>query len=425
MSDPQTAPRGTVSAVPANLEHTIVVLMASVQFVNVLDFVMVAPLGPDFAVSLGIPMSRLALVGGSYTAAASLTGFCGSFFLDRFDRRKALLVALLGLAIGTALGGLATGFVTLLIARVVAGAFGGPATSLAIAIVADAVPAERRGRAMGIVMGGFAIASIVGVPAGLKLAELGGWRLTFFAVAGLILTVTTIAMRILPPFTGHLVSGLARTPPLTALKALLSKSTVLLSLTMTACANMGGFVLVLNIPAFIQLNLGFPRSHLDRLYLVGGIASFATMRLVGRLIDRYGSTPVSSIGTFALIVVTYFGFLDERAKPYVLPLFVTFFIASAFRNVAYGTLTSKVPEPHERARFLSIQSAVQHAAAAAAAGLSTQLLTDMPDKRLGHMERVAYVSMALGAMVPLLMVFVERMVRARVAPGTTPAEHPL
>lgn len=426
MTELQAAPPSTVSAVPPSLEKTVVILMAAVQFVNVLDFMMVTPLGPDFAVSLSIPVSRLALVGGSYTAAASLTGLTGSFFLDRFDRRKALLVSLVGLAVGTFLGGLATGLGTLLLARVVAGAFGGPATSMAVAIVADTVPPERRGRAMGIVMGAFAIASVLGVPAGLKLAEYGGFRLPFFGVAALILAVTGVAWRLLPSFTGHLLGLLGARRPIDALRALLSKPTILLSLTMTGCANMGAFVLVLNIAAFTQYNLGFPRSRLDQLYLFGGLASFVTMRLVGRMIDRVGSTPVSAIGTLALAAVTYLGFVDQRIGPsMVMPLFVAFFVASATRNVAYGTLTSKVPEPQERARFLSIQSAVQHASAAAAAGLSTQLLTDLPGKRLGHMERAAYVSIAVGALVPILMVFVEKLVRGRSPLGTNAASHPL
>ena len=46
-------------------ERTVLLLVAAVQFVNVLDFVMVVPLGPDFAAALGIPMSSLGLVTAS------------------------------------------------------------------------------------------------------------------------------------------------------------------------------------------------------------------------------------------------------------------------------------------------------------------------------------------------------------------------
>ena len=401
-------------------ERTIVFLMAIVQFVNVLDFMMVSPLGPDFAKNLAIPVSRLALVGGSYTASAAVTGLVGSFFLDRFDRKKALLITLLGLAGGTFLGGFATGLGSLLLARVVAGAFGGPATSLAIAIVADAIPSERRGWAMGIVMGGFAAASILGVPAGLLLAEWGGWRLPFFGVAGVMLLVTAFATYALPTLKGHLQSREDAEHPVRALRQLLAKPTVVASLAMTGCAMMGSFVLILNIPAFVQYNLGFPRSQLDRLYLFGGAASFLTMRIVGPLVDRFGSTIIAAVGTIALMGITWVGFIDASPNLSVLWLFIGFFIAMAFRNVAYNTLTSKVPEASERARFLSIQSAVQHAASAAAAGVSTQILSELPSKQLVHMERVAFISMTLVALVPLLMLTVERLVRGRLAMESSP-----
>src|SRR5438105_3427533 len=180
-------------------ERTLLLLVASVQFVNILDFMIVMPLGPDLATALHIPTARLGLIGGSYTAAAAVAGLVGSLFLDRFDRRSALAVAMLGLALGTAAGGLATGMGSLMAARVLAGAFGGPATSLALSIVADAVPPQRRGKAMGTVMAAFAAASVLGVPAGLELARRGGWRAPFFAVAELGTVVTAGAVVLLPP----------------------------------------------------------------------------------------------------------------------------------------------------------------------------------------------------------------------------------
>ena len=140
-------------------ERRLLVALALVQFVNVLDFMMVMPLGPDFVQALGIPSSRLGLVAGSYTASAAVSGLVGMLFLDRFDRKKALVVALTGLAFGTLAGGLATGLGSLMVARVLAGAFGGPATALGLAIIADVIPPARRGQALGAVMGAFSVAS--------------------------------------------------------------------------------------------------------------------------------------------------------------------------------------------------------------------------------------------------------------------------
>ena len=78
-------------------------MVGAIQFVNILDFMMVMPLGPDFASALDIPTSHIGVVGGSYTLAAALAGLVGLPFLDRFDRRLALGVSMLGLVVGTAL----------------------------------------------------------------------------------------------------------------------------------------------------------------------------------------------------------------------------------------------------------------------------------------------------------------------------------
>ena len=49
-------------------EKRLVSLIAGVQFINILEFMMVMPLGPDFAAALGIPTSQLGLIGGLYFA---------------------------------------------------------------------------------------------------------------------------------------------------------------------------------------------------------------------------------------------------------------------------------------------------------------------------------------------------------------------
>lgn len=389
--------------------------MAAVQFANVLDFMMVNPLGPKLAedTSIGIPTSQLPLVVGSYTASASVSGVLASFFLERFDRRTALVVTLFGLSIGTLMGGIAQGLGTLVLARVVAGMFGGPATSLTFAIVADAIPNRRRGWAMGIVMGGFSVASVLGVPAGLTLARFGGWRTPFWGVALLIAVAGFAAMKLLQPMRAHLARANATTSSAAALVAILKKRDVLLSLGMTAITMMSVFIVIPNIPAFAQFNLGFDGNRLDVLYLLGGVVSFITTRLVGPLVDRFGSTRVASGGSLVVFAIVWLWFVAESNQIPVLVVSTVFFMAMAARGVAYNTLTSKVPEPHERARFQSVQSAVQHAASAIAAFVSAQLLAEAPDHRLLHAPRVGLVSATLVALMPFMMALVERAVSQR------------
>lgn len=395
-------------------ERAVVFLVGAVQFVNILDFMMVMPLGPDFAVELGIPNSHLGVIGGSYTASAAVSGLVSSFFLDRFDRRKALAVAMLGLVLGTLAGGFAVDLPTLMAARILAGAFGGPATSIALSIIADVIPPERRGKAIGAVMAAFSVASVFGVPAGLELAHRGGFRLPFFAVAGVGFLVALCAVFFLPPLRLHLESAKGPEP---SYGELLKRPVVLISWAMTATAMMGSFILIPNISAFVQFNIGYPREHLGRLYFVGGILGFATMRLIGSLVDRHGSFRVGTVGTLIWVSTIYVGFYSYLPQIPVMVIFVAFMVTSSMRGVPLNTLTTKVPSPRERARFMSIQSAVQHFSAAIGAFLSAQMLSELPDKRLVGMPAVSLATMGLGLTFPFFLWLVE----SRVAPAGRPA----
>src|SRR5436190_23911217 len=100
-----TTPPGAPDEALGVSEGKMLALVSAVQFVNILDFMIVMPLGPDFAKGLGVDMSHLGIIGGSYTAAAAVAGLATARFLDRFDRRSALGVAMLGLVAGTLAGG--------------------------------------------------------------------------------------------------------------------------------------------------------------------------------------------------------------------------------------------------------------------------------------------------------------------------------
>jgi predicted MFS family arabinose efflux permease len=394
-------------------ERRILLLLGAVQFVNVIDFMMVMPLGPTFAAHLGIPTGELGWVAGGYTAAAAGAGLVGTLFLDRFDRRRALFVAMMGLALSTAAGGLASGLGSMLAARVLAGAFGGPATALAMAIVADVVPIERRGQALGKVAGAFAVASVVGVPAGLELARLGGWRLPFFAVAGLGFVVALGANALMPPLRGHLTSHGRQPQSARPLGEFLGDPTVLLGLSSMAILMTGTFALVANLPSYLIYNLGYPATAFSALYMVGGAASFFAMRAAGRLIDRRGVVAVATGATVLSSLAIAMLFFPARPPLPVLLLFPALMVANATRVVSLNALSSRVPAPSERARYMSAQSAVQHIATSLGAIASTWLLHERPDHALSGVPRLAIVAIVLAAPLPLLLARLTARVRAR------------
>jgi len=392
-------------------ERSVLLTLAAVQFVNILDFMMVMPLGPDFARSLHIDLSDLPILAASYTGSACVGGIIASIILDRFDRRRALVVTLLGLAVGTLAGGLATDLTTLALTRVFAGFFGGPATSIALAIVADVVPAERRGRALGTVMTAFSIASVLGVPAGLELATLGGWHTPFFCVGAMGLIAAFAASRILPPLRAHLDTPgeHAGESALKGAARILSRRRSILSFSMSVVSNAGLFIVIPNIAAFVQSNLDFPRDRLSTLYILGGAASVITTRPFGRLVDRFGSFRVGLAGTILGTIVTYFFFAVGTPDSPIYLLFVAFMLSGGLRNVAASTLISKVPEPAERARFMAMDSTLRHGALALGAGISSLFLIEQEGMLVG-MHAAALTSIAIVALVPFFVFALEREV---------------
>jgi predicted MFS family arabinose efflux permease len=403
----------------------VVWLVALVQLVNILDFMMVMPLGPDFSLALGFPQSNVGVIAGAYTGAAAVSGLIGAQFLDRFDRRSALSLSLIGLALGTALGGLAVDLNTMIGARVVAGIFGGPATALSLAIVADVVPPVRRGRAMAIVMSGFSVASVLGIPAGLMLARAGSWRTPFLAIGGLALLATVVTATKLPSLRGHLekVPG-ARVHA----GAMLRRPELVLALATYACLMLSLFSLIPNLSAYFQYNMGFPRDRIELLYMAGGVCSFAALMFAGRAVDRLGAIPVASIGVVFMVTSTALGFAIEPALLPVPVVFVLFMSSGSLRSVSISTLVSRLPSPSERAQYMSLQSAVQHIASAVAAVVSSQMLTTAPDHRLVGMSTVAIAAIVLALAVPVFMWRIQVIVarRAPQAEGAVPviADHP-
>jgi predicted MFS family arabinose efflux permease len=395
-------------------ERRVVALVGAVQFVNIVDFMMVTPLGQDFAAALTIPLSRLPIVTGSYTAAACISGLIGAFFLDNFDRRKALFLAMIGLGIGTAAGALAWDLPSLVAARIIAGVFGGPATSLGLSMVSDTVPPERRGRAMGAVMGAFAAASVLGVPMGLGLSLLLNWRAPFLVVGALGGIVGAAVFAALPPMTKHLerVRADGSVIPKASLAGLL-RFDVGLALTLMFIGFGSSFIIMPSIAPYLAVNLAFPRARLPFMYMLGGVVSFITSRVAGGLSDRLGAPLVGTLGIILYVAVVSLTFVTATPIAPIVVGFAGLFLAMGFRNLPVGSLTSKVPAPSERARYGSLQSAAQHLASAVGAFGSSLVLTERADGGLEHMPRVALLSCVISVFAVPLMFVLERRLRGR------------
>jgi predicted MFS family arabinose efflux permease len=387
-------------------EKKIIFIAGLIQFINVTDFMMVMPLGPDFMKELGIASSKIGLIGGSYTFAAAIAGLMTAFFLDNFQRRRALLTTLMGLILSTAIAACVWNQETMVSVRLLAGAFGGPLTALALALIADKIPPERRGQAMGKMMGGFAAASVLGVPFGLELAQLFSWRAPFLSTA-LIGSFAWLYIYVkLEPYP---CLSADRSPKmmLSHIQQILLKREAQLSYVLMALTMSAGFIIIPNISPHLQMNLHYPREKLGLLYMCGGAVSFFSMRLVGISIDKWSATFVVTGLTALLLLSLYFGFSGFVSDVPVITVFIAFMVSMSGRSVCSQTLSSKVPSPEQRGAYMALQSSITHFSSAFGAYYASLILIEEKGLLL-HVDKIAFTAIALSIFIPLLVWFLER-----------------
>src|SRR5262245_39141843 len=189
-------------------QRTLLIVLACIQFCHVLDFIIMVPLGPALEKSLDIYTRQFGLLVSAYGFAACVTALLMSRWVDRFDRKRSLLLLFAGFIAGTFLCAVAPDYWVLLAGRLTAGGFGGVIGAAILTIVGDAFPPGRRATATGAVMSAFSVASIAGVPGGLFLAEWSamGWRAPFAVLTVVSVLLFVLAVFAIPPIRGHLAS---------------------------------------------------------------------------------------------------------------------------------------------------------------------------------------------------------------------------
>ena len=121
-----------------------------------------------------------------------------TFLTTRFDRRRVLLATMVVFVLANLLPAFGADYSIFLAARVVIGAAQGLFIAAAMVTATSIVPPERAGRAMAVVITGFASASALGLPLGTLLGQAVGWRGSFTAVVAVALVILIIAARVLP-----------------------------------------------------------------------------------------------------------------------------------------------------------------------------------------------------------------------------------
>src|SRR6185436_3797279 len=289
-------------------ERGLLGILSAVQFNHIVDFMLVMPLGPQLMRLFEITPAQFGVLVSAYSFAAAIFGFINALYVDRMNRKTVLLIFFALFAVATLACGLAPGYSLLLIARALAGAFGGSLNAIVQSIIGDVFPPERRGTATGVVASAFSLASVAGVPLAIFIAASGHWQYPFLLLAVLCIPVWLFARRVVPDITGHVSEDPAK--PLRNLGEMLSVKSHQVSFVFGALLVMSGFTVIPYIGPYQVANIGISNQDLAWLYMVGGAATFFTSRWFGRLSDAHGKqrvfTIIALLSLLPIVITTHF-----------------------------------------------------------------------------------------------------------------------
>ena len=372
--------------------------MAAIQFTTVLDFIVIMPLAPQFTRVFGLSTQQFGWLLAAYTFAAAIAGMAAAVVIERFERKRLLLAMYVGFIAAAIVTASAQNLAMLMVARAMAGVFGGVLYGVIFTVIGDTIPEARRGRATGVVMTSFAISTVAGVPIALLLSNAFNWRAAFVVVAASGAINALIAQRTLP----DVGRALPAAPEPRRKGALwgefvhtLTFPNHLRAFAFTALMMVSGFMVIPYLSLYMTANMGLPETQLPLVYLAGGIATFFTARWFGRWADRSGKHSVyrkiALLSLAPLLIVTH-----APALPLLLTLIIAtmFFVLVSGRMVPGMAVVTSAARPGGRAAFMTLNGSVMQIGSGVAATVSGSLIQRLPSGALQNYHWVGWIAVA-------------------------------
>lgn len=379
-------------------ERILLLLLASVNFTHILDFMIMMPLGNFLMPHFKISAQYFSIIVAAYPVTAFISGLIAAFYVDRFDRKKVLLFGYAGFIIGTITCGIAPTAGLLMAARVLTGLFGGLIGAQVLSIIADVFPYEKRGRAMASVFMAFSLASIFGVPFSLYLAKIFSWHAPFIFIGILGAALLPLLNRFLPSVAGHIKKdgSTLSTNPKEIFSSIIADKAQPLALLLSGGLMLGHFMIIPFINPYMEFNVGFTKDQTPLIYMVGGCCALASSTLLGRLADKYGKLPVFTI-CLLLSVLPIFLITDMPSLNFylVLSIFGFWFTFSTGRNIPAQAMISTVVRPEERGRFMSLNSSFQQLFTGLASIIAGFIVYSDSAGRIHNYNWVGYLSVTI------------------------------
>lgn len=289
-------PHGPHGARPSRLPWAGLLALSTAAFIDVVTDLAPTGLLSGMSGSLGVPEGRIGILVSGYAAASALGAIPLTALLRVLPRRPVLCSVLAGFALFDGITAVSSSYAVTFACRVAAGAFGGVLWAMLAPAAARMVPAERRGRAVAIVLAGITAALALGIPGVAALASPFGWR-TVFLLLALVAAITAAWIRIaIPSLSGNSPAG--RLP----LSGVLSRPGVRSVLAVTLLLLSGHEVLYTYLAPFAR-RAGIV--DVAAVLFVFGLSTLGGVTAVALLADAHlRATLLGVLSVFAAVLLT-------------------------------------------------------------------------------------------------------------------------
>ena len=215
-------------------------------------------------------------VSGIFAVAASLSL---TAVLGTLDRRIVLLMLTALLVVSGTIVALAPSYAIFIIGRALLGLAIGGFWSMSAAIAMRLVPSASVPKALAIINGGNALATVIAAPLGSLLGSLIGWRGAFFCVVPVAVGAVVWQALSLPRLPAQ------HRQTATGMMMLLRRPPVLLGLGAVALLFVGQFALFTYLRPFLEQVTGVGPAMLSTMLLILGVSGFVGTILIGRVLE--------------------------------------------------------------------------------------------------------------------------------------------
>jgi len=237
---------------------------------------------PDIAIGLGVSVGAAGLLTSAFAAGMVIGAPLMAVFARRWPARVSLLTFVIAFAAAHIASAVTSSFGVLLGARVIAALANAGFLAVALRTATAMVAADRRGRALAVLLGGTTTATVLGVPGGALLGTAFGWRATFWAIALLCLPA---ALGIALGVRGRSEVDTAG-PTLRAELALLRTRPLMAVMLLGALVNGATFAAFTFLAPVVTDTAGLAPMWVTLALMLFGVGSFLGVSIAGRLSDH-------------------------------------------------------------------------------------------------------------------------------------------